>query len=300
MRDTDKVKNIIIGASAFIIFVLILILLSRLQKEGDKMDVWRVEGQVVEKETVVRENEENGTEEVYLIKIYSLDSEDDAVHTFEMTDRALEGNIAAKDAYKEIKTGRAYRFKVGWRDKKVMNRAGYYPSIYGAASLVEFNLSVSAEESLAKAEEGEEAKDGAQTGNTGRKEDISEGRVSDEASQTTEASRTTETPQTTEEAETREASENTRADRGETSAAPDGAESPSRLEIGGIKIEPVEETVDEKLLESVEERVKAELEESIRADLEESIRAELEESFEAEKDSLREEVEQLFGSGTRN
>ncbi len=318
MRDSNQLKNIIIAAASFFIVVLVLILLMRLQKDGEKNEDWRVEGQVVRKETIIREDKDNGTEEVFLI---DCEDEDGVVHTFELTDTALSGNITAEDAYKEIKTGRAYRFKVGWRNRQAMDKDGHYPSIYGAASLVEFNLSVAAEEEQAK-QQAKDRKDG---------EDISEGSVAaDEAAGiaggikeaenegqagvtraagnegpagatgavggegpagATGAAENEGSAGITRSADRERPAETTAR---ESSRESDGSRStqeeeiPSSLEIGGIKIERVDETIDEKLLESVEEQVKAELEESIRA--------ELEESLEAEKRALREELEKVMGS----
>ena len=112
MKDKENVKNIIIGGAGFIIFLLVLILMANIQKEREKNEDWRVEGQVIKREAVTRDDEKNGTEKVYLI---DCEDENGVVHTFELTDAALDGNISAKEAFREIETGKAYRFKVGWR-----------------------------------------------------------------------------------------------------------------------------------------------------------------------------------------
>ena len=290
MKDADKVKNIIIGAGAVIIFILVLMLLSRLQKEGEKNEVWRVEGQVVKKEVITRNDEKNGMEDVYVI---DCEDEDGIVHTFELTDAALDGKYDAETAYKEIKTGRAYRFKVGWQERRVMEKAGYYPSIYGAASLVDFNLAL-LDESTADRDSDVENK-----GDANRTENQKESSAS---SETARAAQTTDASETAKASEDERAEDTTKRRERETitSRSTEEMESPTTLEIGGIKIEPVEETMDQKLLESVEERVREELEESIRADVEESIRAELEESFEAERDALKEELADFVESRLQN
>lgn len=283
MRDADKVKNIIIGAGAIIIFILVLMLLSRLQREGEKNEVWRVEGQVVKKEVITRNDEKNGMEDVYII---DCEDEDGIVHTFELTDAALNGKYDAETAYKEIKTGKAYRFKVAWQEKRVMEKAGYYPSIYGAASLVDFNLAL-LDESTADKDSGLETK-----GDASKKESRQES--SSASSETARADRTTDVSQTSQTSEDETAMETTERRERETltSRSTEEMESPATLEIGGIKIEPVEETMDQKLLESVEERV--------REELEESIRSELEESFEAERDALKEELADFVESRLQN
>lgn len=275
MRDTNQAKSIIIAAVSFFIFVLVLIMLMRLQKDGEKNKEWRVEGQVVKKEMIIREDKESGTEEVFLI---DCEDEDGVVHTFELTDTALTGNITAEDAYEEIKTGRYYRFKLRWRNRQVYNKEGHYPSIYGAASLAEFNLSVAAEE--------EQSREAARA--KGDTEDTSEASAADET-QNTRPAETTGSAKSTSATETtaRESIRETTKSR-----STEDVESPSNLEIGGIKIERVEETIDDELLKSVEESVKAEMEESIRA--------ELEESLEAEKKVLREEMENMTGSNLQN
>lgn len=274
MKDKENVKNIIIGGAVFIIFVLVLILMANIQKEGEKNEDWRVEGKVIKREVVTRDDEKNGTEKVYLI---GCEDENGAVHTFELTDAAMEGNIGAKEAFREIETGKAYRFKVGWREKEIMNKPGYYPSIYGAASLVEVNLALSAQAAEAEATaDMKETTEGKET--TGAKETTSvpETRASSDMENDTE---TATAVQERENAETTTASETSK--RRET----ESEERPSKLEIGGIKIEPVEQTVDEGLLESLEAQVKKELEESIQA--------ELEESFDMERKSLKKEIENL-------
>ena len=119
MKDKENVKNIIIGGAGFIIFLLVLILMANIQKEREKNEDWRVEGQVIKREAVTRDDEKNGTEKVYLI---DCEDENGVVHTFELTDAALDGNISAKEAFREIETGKAYRFKVGWREKEIMDK----------------------------------------------------------------------------------------------------------------------------------------------------------------------------------
>lgn len=248
MKDKENVKNIIIGGAIFIIFLLVLILMANIQREGKKNEDWRVEGKVIKREVVTRDDEKNGTEKVYLI---GCEDENGAIHTFELTDAAMEGNIGAEEAFREIKNGKAYRFKVGWREKEIMNKPGYYPSIYGAASLVEVNLALSAQAAEAEA--------------------------TADAKETTVEKETTGAKETTSVPETRVSSD--------TEKETESEERPSKLEIGGIKIEPVEQTVDEEILESLEAQVKKELEESIQA--------ELEESFDAERRSLEKEIENL-------
>lgn len=268
MKDKENVKNIIIGGAVLIIFVLVLILMANIQKEGEKNEDWRVEGKVIKREAVTRDDEKNGTEKVYLI---GCEDENGVVHTFELTDAALDGNISAEEAFREIKNGKAYRFKVGWREKGVMDKPGYYPSIYGAASLVEVNLALSAQ-----AEDMKETSDGKETAGTKETTSVPETRASSDMENDTE---TDTAVQERENAETTTASET--SGRRET----ESEERPSKLEIGGIKIEPVEQTVDEELLESLEAQVKK--------DLEESIQAELEESFDMERKSLKKEIENL-------
>ena len=293
MKDKENVKNIIIGAAALIIFALVLVLLARIQKEGEKNEDWRVEGQVVKREVVTRDDEENGTEKVYLI---DCEDENGVVHTFELTDRALEGNIGAAQAFREIETGKAYRFKVGWHEKRVMEKPGYYPSIYGAASLVEFNLEVAGEKteaSLDMADASEKERDRGSAGagqQPGSKEptgagDTTGSRETAEGPDTQGGRGTTAAPEASGSREMAAGADI--SDRLESATAQDKEEqeSPAKLEIGGIKIEPVEETIDEELLESLEDRIKE--------DLEESIRVELAESFDVERKSLQKEIENL-------
>ncbi|MCI9360748.1 MAG: hypothetical protein HFG65_07235 [Hungatella sp.] len=274
MKDKENVKNIIIGGAGFIIFLLVLILMANIQKEREKNEDWRVEGQVIKREAVTRDDEKNGTEKVYLI---DCEDENGVVHTFELTDAALDGNISAKEAFREIETGKAYRFKVGWREKEIMDKPGYYPSIYGAASLVEVNLALSAQAAEAEATaDTEETTDGKETTGAKERTSIPETRASSDTENDTKA---------TTAVRERETAETTTALETSTRREAESEERPSKLEIGGIKIEPVEQTVDEELMESLEAQVKKELEESIQA--------ELEESFDMERKSLRKEIENL-------
>ncbi len=274
MKDKENVKNIIIGGAGFIIFLLVLILMANIQKEREKNEDWRVEGQVIKREAVTRDDEKNGTEKVYLI---DCEDENGVVHTFELTDAALDGNISAKEAFREIETGKAYRFKVGWREKEIVDKPGYYPSIYGAASLVEVNLALSAQAAEAEATaDTEETTDGKETTGAKERTSIPETRASSDTENDTKA---------TTAVRERETAETTTALETSTRREAESEERPSKLEIGGIKIEPVEQTVDEELMESLEAQVKKELEESIQA--------ELEESFDMERKSLRKEIENL-------
>lgn len=272
MKDKENEKNIIIGGAVFIIFLLVLILMANIQREGKKNEDWRVEGKVIKKEVVTRDDEKNGTEKVYLI---GCEDENGAVHTFELTDAAMEGNIGAKEAFREIETGKAYRFKVGWREKEIMNKPGYYPSIYGAASLVEVNLALSAQAAEATADT-KETTVGKETAGAKETASVLETRASSDTENDTEAATAVRE---------REGTETTTASETSGRRETESEERPSKLEIGGIKIEPVEQTVDEELLESLEAQVKKELEESIQA--------ELEESFDMERKSLKKEIENL-------
>lgn len=276
MKDTENVKNIIIGGTVLTIVVLVLILMAGIQKEREKNEDWRVEGQVIKREAVTRDDEKNGTEKVYLI---DCEDENGVVHTFELTDAVMKGNISAEEAFREIKSGKVYRFKVGWREKELMDKPGYYPSIYGAASLAEVNLALAAQAAEAESEKTAAATEEAA------------------ATETAAAIETASVPETGVSADTEDDTKSTIAgrDRDHTEAATaqetskrretESEERPTKLEIGGIKIEPVEQTVDEELLESLEAQVKKELEESIRA--------ELEENFDMERKSLQKEIENL-------
>ena len=231
MKDKENVKNIIIGGAGFIIFLLVLILMANIQKEREKNEDWRVEGQVIKREAVTRDDEKNGTEKVYLI---DCEDENGVVHTFELTDAALDGNISAKEAFREIETGKAYRFKVGWREKEIVDKPGYYPSIYGAASLVEVNLALSAQAAEAEATaDTEETTDGKETTGAKERTSIPETRASSDTENDTKA---------TTAVRERETAETTTALETSTRREAESEERPSKLEIGGIKIEPVGKT----------------------------------------------------------
>lgn len=135
MKKWDHLKRNIKRLQGLYLLALVL-LLSGCGKVGNT-DTWVVEVHVVEKETVTREDKDTGTEEVFLL---NCEDASGGTQVFELTDTALDGKYEAEKAFKELKTGKYYKFRVGWRGPGIEGRSGHHPSIYGAVKMEGFNL----------------------------------------------------------------------------------------------------------------------------------------------------------------
>ncbi len=229
MKETDhQIKMALIWGVIIILVFVLFGFLGRIKRHGKQGDPWQVEAQVVKKSTTMRDNGENGSEKVYLIEVYPLNQEGEelSAQTFEVTDTSLDGRFTGAQVFSQIRTGKAYRFKVGWRNIEIIDQDGYYPSIYGAATLLDVPL-MEIEEEESQIKESEEEMDSLAT-----KEAKEPSTAKAESSETAKESETASTTQ--KEAEPESTTDNTTADLNSTEA-----------KISGIKIEIVEETVKE-------------------------------------------------------
>ncbi len=138
-------------------------------------ETWLVELLVDSKDLLIRESEDVGSEDVYLIIGQDADGKN---YTFELTDTVLADQFEASQAFNELKAGKYYKFRVGWRNRDIAGKDGYYPSIYNSVALQGFTPDESdgTEEGKASTEyQGEEhSRDGKETaasdGHTGNQE----------------------------------------------------------------------------------------------------------------------------------
>lgn len=224
MKETEHhIKMALIWGAVIILVFVLFGFLGRIKHQGKQGDTWQVEAQVVKKSTTMRENGENGSEKVYLIEVYPLNKEEEglAAQTFEVTDTSLDGRFTGEQVFHQIRTGKAYRFKVGWRNREIIDQDGYYPSIYGAATLLDVPLMEIEEEESQTTRESEKEMEPLAT--SGAAESLTAESAEEESAKETQK-------------ET--ASEST------TDSAAGEAES-TETKKGGIKIEIVEETVKE-------------------------------------------------------
>lgn len=189
MKKWDHLKRNIKRLQGLYLLALVL-LLSGCGKIGNT-DTWVVEVYVVEKETVTREDKDTGTEEVFL-----LDCEDASGGTqvFELTDTALDGKYEAEKAFKELRVGKYYKFRVGWRGPGIEGRSGHHPSIYGAVKMEGFNLEYlpnnidGGSQAAGASEEAVQSKEGQQAEESTRsKEDLQPGESETEGSRQQES-----------------------------------------------------------------------------------------------------------------
>ncbi len=228
MKETDHhIKMALIWGVIIILVFVLFGFLGRIKRHGKQGDPWQVEAQVVKKSTTMRDNGENGSEKVYLIEVYPLNQEGEelSAQTFEVTDTSLDGRFTGAQVFSQIRTGKAYRFKVGWRNIEIIDQDGYYPSIYGAATLLDVPL-------MEIEEEESQIKESEEMDSLATKEAKEPSTAKAESSETAKESETASTTQ--KEAELESTTDNTTADLNSTEA-----------KISGIKIEIVEETVKE-------------------------------------------------------
>ena len=228
MKETDHhIKMALIWGVIIILVFVLFGFLGRIKRHGKQGDPWQVEAQVVKKSTTMRDNGENGSEKVYLIEVYPLNQEGEelSAQTFEVTDTSLDGRFTGAQVLSQIRTGKAYRFKVGWRNIEIIDQDGYYPSIYGAATLLDVPL-------MEIEEEESQIKESEEMDSLATKEAKEPSTAKAESSETAKESETASTTQ--KEAELESTTDNTTADLNSTEA-----------KISGIKIEIVEETVKE-------------------------------------------------------
>ncbi len=228
MKETDHhIKMALIWGVIIILVFVLFGFLGRIKRHGKQGDPWQVEAQVVKKSTTMRDNGENGSEKVYLIEVYPLNQEGEelSAQTFEVTDTSLDGRFTGAQVFSQIRTGKAYRFKVGWRNIEIIDQDGYYPSIYGAATLLDVPL-------MEIEEEESQIKESEEMDSLATKEAKEPSTAKAESSETAKESETASTTQ--KETEPESTTDNTTADLNSTEA-----------KISGIKIEIVEETVKE-------------------------------------------------------
>lgn len=108
-----------------VIVAVILLFLYLHPKQGTNDDREMVEVVIVEKEI----SEMDG-KEVYLIH---GEDRNGVKKTFQITNAALNQRFEESEVYKEIKTGKYYKFKVAPEE----TFGSYYPSICGAVKLIE-------------------------------------------------------------------------------------------------------------------------------------------------------------------
>ena len=228
MKETDHhIKMALIWGVIIILVFVLFGFLGRIKRHGKQGDPWQVEAQVVKKSTTMRDNGENGSEKVYLIEVYPLNQEGEelSAQTFEVTDTSLDGRFTGAQVFSQIRTGKAYRFIVGWRKIEIIDQDGYYPSIYGAATLLDVPL-------MEIEEEESQIKESEEMDSLATKEAKEPSTAKAESSETAKESETASTTQ--KETEPESTTDNTTADLNSTEA-----------KISGIKIEIVEETVKE-------------------------------------------------------
>lgn len=265
MKKWDHLKRNIIKLQGLYLLILVF-LLAGCGKIGNT-DTWVVEVHVLEKETVTREDKDTGTEEVFL-----LNCEDEAGDTqvFELTDTALDGKYEAEKAFKELKTGKYYKFRVGWRGPGIEGRSGHHPSIYGAVKMEGFDLEYLPNNIDDGDQDTKTAEEASQSG---------EDRQATESSRSGEDQRTEESTWSGEDQRAKE-----RSRSGEDRRIEGSAQSKEDLQP--------RETEGSRQQES--EPAEAESNGELPSEsLQEDIQAKLEESFAAEKESLAKEQESL-------
>ena len=270
MGKWDQLKRKIRKLQGLYLFALVL-LLSGCGKVGNT-DTWVVEVHVLEKETVTREDKETGSEVVYLL---SCEDASGSTQVFELTDTALDGKFEAEKAFKELRTGKYYKFRVGWRGPGIEGRAGHHPSIYGAVKMEGFNL-----EYLPN-----NIEDGTQSAETADTSQAREEQSEEESSPSRE--------QPPEEALRSEGESSPSGEQpSEEILRPGGQPTGEALRSGGQPTEGIQQTEGNGQKESpfAEAESSGELQ-SERG--QEDIEAELEESFAAERESLAREQESL-------
>lgn len=257
MKKWDHLKRNIIKLQGLYLLILVF-LLAGCGKIGNT-DTWVVEVHVLEKETVTREDKDTGTEEVFL-----LNCEDEAGDTqvFELTDTALDGKFEAEKAFKELKTGKYYKFRVGWRGPGIEGRSGHHPSIYGAVKMEGFDLEYLPNNIDDGDQDTKTAEEASQSG---------EDRQATESSRSGEDRRIEGSAQSKEDLQPRE-TEGSRQQESEPAEAESNGELPS---------------------ESLQEDIQAKLEESFAAE-KESLAKE-QESLEEKLRELEQELKRLEG-----
>lgn len=126
----------ILGGLALIFLFILLLTWAGNSSSGRTPETWMQEVKVVDKTTVSRENEDGGSEEVY---IFICEDKDGIEQRYEITEDSLEGKFDVEDVFTQIQVTRYYRFTVGWQNTRYKGQEGYYPSVYGARKMEGFD-----------------------------------------------------------------------------------------------------------------------------------------------------------------
>lgn len=107
-----------------IVIILVVGLVMMMPKGKERYESWEKEVYIVKKEIAEADGE----------TIYLLHGEDKDgwEMTYRIADEALTMNVTAENAYKEIRQGRHYRFRV----EEGAKYGSYYPCVLGAERLI--------------------------------------------------------------------------------------------------------------------------------------------------------------------
>ena len=117
----DAVRYMVLGV--VVVALLAIILIHPI--EVPKYDRWFVEVHVVKKEVTEIEGET-----VYLLHCEEKDGKEDI---FEIADEAIGERFEESDVFRQIKTGKYYKFRIG----KAEDFGRYYPCVSGAVKLID-------------------------------------------------------------------------------------------------------------------------------------------------------------------
>lgn len=129
------IRKILGGLALIFLFFLLLTWIGN-GSSGRVPEKWTQEVKVVDKTTMVRENGESGSEDVY---IFICEDKDGIEQRYEITEASLEGKFDVEDVFRQIQKTRYYKFTVGWQNARYKGQEGYYPSVYGARKMEGFD-----------------------------------------------------------------------------------------------------------------------------------------------------------------